>query len=92
MVGRTTTDNQKGTTNTHQFSDSRRMTENEISQYFNDPNWHKGNYKNAMINKFRKELKGSTNADFYIDTKTNQVYLKGNKSGAWVDTGDTLIK
>lgn len=52
--------------------------------------WHKGKQKTSLINKFKQQLKGSTNADLYIDKETNQIYLKGNKSGAWVDTGDIL--
>ena len=27
---------------------------------------------------------------FYVDKTTNEVYLKGNKSGAWVNTGEVL--
>ena len=28
--------------------------------------------------------------DFYVDKTTNEVYLKGNKSGTWVNTGEVL--
>lgn len=66
------------------------MTKDEIGQYFGDKNWHKKGYKEVLLSRFNKELKGSTNADFYVDKSNNHIYLKGNKSGAWVDTGDIL--
>lgn len=66
------------------------MTPDEIGKYFNDKNWHKGDYKKSLMKDFQKELKGSTNVDLYVDKTTKQVYLKGNKSGTWVDTGETL--
>ena len=72
------------------FANSRRMTDNEIGEFFGDKNWHKGNYKKSLMKDFQKELKGSTNVNFYVDKTTNQVYLKGNKSDAWVDTGEVL--
>ena len=75
---------------TKDFSNSRKMTNDEIGKYFNDKNWHKGDYKKSLMKDFQKELKGSTNVDLYVDKTTKQVYLKGNKSGAWVDTGETL--
>ncbi len=75
---------------TKDFSNSRKMTPDEIGKYFNDKNWHKGDYKKSLMKDFQKELKGSTNVDLYVDKTTKQVYLKGNKSGAWVDTGETL--
>lgn len=66
------------------------MTDNEIGEFFGDKNWHKGSYKKSLMKDFQKELKGSTNVDFYVDKTTNQVYLKGNKSDAWVNTGEVL--
>ena len=75
---------------TKDFSNSRKMTKDEIGKYFNDKNWHKGDYKKSLMKDFQKELKGSTNVDLYVDKTTKQVYLRGNKSGAWVDTGETL--
>lgn len=73
-----------------QFANSRRMTDREIAQYFNDNNWHKEKYKKNILNKYRKELKGSTNADFYVDKNTHHICIRGNKSNAWVDTGEIL--
>ena len=72
------------------FSNSRRMTPKEIEKHFGNKNWHQSHEKKNILNKFRKELKGSTNADLYVDKKNNQIYLKGNKSDAWVDTGEVL--
>ena len=75
----------------NKFSNARKMTPKEINQFFGDKEWHDKNInKKSMINKFRKELKGSTNADMYIDRETKQIFLKGNKSNAWVDTGEVL--
>ena len=72
------------------FSNSRKMTNSEIAKYFGDNNWHKGKYKERLIHHYKKELKGSTNVDLYIDKSTKEVYLRGNKSNAWVKTGDIL--
>ena len=72
------------------FSNSRKMTDNEIGEFFGDKNWHKGNYKKSLMKDFQKELKGSTNFDFYIDKSVNQVYIKGNKSEIWINTGEVL--
>lgn len=49
--------------------------------------WHKTSAKSNFIKKFRKQLKGGTNADFYIDEGTKEVFLKSNKSSNWVNTG-----
>ena len=43
-------------------------------------NWHKTSAKSKFLSKFKKELKGDTNADFYIDKSTKEVFLKSNKS------------
>lgn len=72
------------------FSNSRKMTNEEIGQFFGDKDWHKKDYKKSLMKNFQKELKGSTNVDLFVDKTTKQVYLKGNKSGAWVDTGETF--
>ena len=49
-------------------------------------NWHQGSAKKDFLKQFKKELKGDTNADFYIDKKTEEVFLKSNKSGNWINT------
>ena len=71
----------------NKFSNARKMTPKEINQFLGDKEWHDKNInKKSMI----KELKGSTNADMYINRETKQIFLKGNKSNAWVDTGEVL--
>ncbi len=50
-------------------------------------NWHKNGAKTKFLKPYLKQLKGSTNADFYIDKTTKEILLKGNKSNAWVRTG-----
>jgi len=54
------------------------------------PNWHKGPAKKKYLARFRKQLKGDTNADFYVDKDTREVFLKTNKNGYWIKTGDHL--
>lgn len=53
-------------------------------------NWHQNSTKGNFMKRFRKELKGDTNADFYIDKTTNEVLLKSNKSKNWIPTGTFL--
>lgn len=47
-------------------------------------------YGSELINNFKKQLKGSTNADFYVDKKTKEILLKGNKNDVWVKTGEYI--
>ena len=35
-------------------------------------------------------MKGDTNADFYINNDTNDIYLKTNKKDIQINTGDKL--
>jgi len=53
-------------------------------------NWHQTNLKKDYIKKFEKLLKGDTNADFYLNKDTKEVFIKSNKSGIWVDTGQKI--
>jgi hypothetical protein len=53
-------------------------------------NWHINGGKTKYINSFKKELKGSTNADFYLNSDTGDILLKGNKTESWVITGDNV--
>jgi RHS repeat-associated protein len=68
---------------------AKKMSENQITQLLGE-GWHKNGSKTKLVKKFGKELKGSTNADFYIVKETGEVLLKGNKSNAWVETGMKL--
>ena len=54
--------------------------------------WHKGSAKKDFLKQFKKELKGDTNADFYFDKDTRDVFLKSNKSGNWINTGQKFNK
>jgi RHS repeat-associated protein len=49
--------------------------------------WHSGKAKKQFLQQFKRQLKGDTNADFYIDENTKEVFLKSNKSGHWINTG-----
>ena len=35
-------------------------------------------------------MKGDTNADFYINKDTNDIYLRTNRKKIWINTGDKL--
>ncbi|MEN9638925.1 MAG: hypothetical protein RLZZ262_793 [Bacteroidota bacterium] len=70
---------------------ARRMSLDEIGDFLKaGKDWHKTNAKTQFLNQFKKELKGDTNADFYIDKVTKEVFLKSNKSGNWINTGQRL--
>lgn len=68
--------------------DSKKLSPNEIGDFLGaGKDWHKGSAKKDFLKQFKKELKGDTNADFYIDKNTNEVFLKTNKSGNLINTG-----
>jgi hypothetical protein len=64
----------------------KKMTEDQITQLLGK-DWHKNGSKSRLVKKFSRELKGSTNADFYVDKTTFEVLLQGNKTKSWVQTG-----
>ncbi|MEA5403387.1 hypothetical protein VB776_10700 [Arcicella sp. DC2W] len=45
------------------------MSVEDIREFLNaGPNWHsRGTFKTDFLKQFSKELRGDTNADFYID-------------------------
>lgn len=63
------------------------MSDEQLAECFGNKNWHKTSAKTKLMKKFAKQLKGSTNADLYIDKSTGEVLLKGNKNSVWVRTG-----
>lgn len=68
-----------------------KMSEKAIGEFLQaGDNWHKTGAKTKFLNQFKKQLKGDTNADFYMDKVTNEVYLKTNKSGNWINTGKKM--
>jgi hypothetical protein len=70
------------------FKDAKKMSPDDIGEFLGEgKNWHKTKAKSNFLNFFKKELKGDTNADFYVDKITKEVYLKSNKSGNWIKTG-----
>ena len=67
---------------------AKKMSPDDIGKFLNaGKDWHKGSAKGDFLKQFKKELKGDTNADFYIDKTTREVFLKSNKSGNWINTG-----
>eukprot|EP01132_Coremiostelium_polycephalum_P001037 gene1037-1315_t len=61
---------------------AQKMSPDEIGDFLEGGNnWHKTSIKADFLKHFRKELKGNTNADFYIDRYTKEILLKGNKTG-----------
>lgn len=54
-----------------------KMSEKAIGEFLQaGENWHKTNAKTKFLNQFKKQLKGDTNADFYIDKTTKEVFSK----------------
>lgn len=68
---------------------AQKMDLDEIENFLGK-NWHQNGAKTKFLNQFKKELRGDTNADFYVDKLTNEVLLKSNKSGNWIHTGHFL--
>ena len=66
------------------------MTDKEIGCFFDDEKWHKTSAKPDYLDIFQKEMKGDTNADFYINKDTDDIYLKTNEKNIWINTGDKL--
>ena len=64
----------------------KKMTEAQITQFLGK-GWHQNGAKTKLIKKHLKELKGSTNADLFINPSDGEILLKGNKTGTWVRTG-----
>jgi RHS repeat-associated protein len=72
-------------------TNAKKMSPDQIGEFLKaEKDWHKGSAKKEFLAKFRKELKGDTNADFYFDKNSKEVFLKSNKSGTWVNTGVKL--
>jgi|GEM_PF-2915746 len=68
--------------------DAKKMSEDQIGEFLGaGENWHKTTAKKSFVKEFSQQLKGDTNADFYLDKKTKQVFLRSNKSNIWVNTG-----
>jgi hypothetical protein len=63
---------------------TRRLTDDELQKQYGD-DFHK-NAKKDILNENKKQLQknGDKNADFYIDKKTGQRFLKGNQSGKFI--------
>ncbi len=70
--------------------DLRKMTADELEEFFENPNWHQTNAKRKLINEFRNELRGDTNVDLMLERSTREVFLQGNKSKVTVSTGRHL--
>ena len=70
------------------YANAREMTDEEIARFFGDEKWHDTNAKPDYLDIFQKEMKGNTNADFYKNNDTNDIYLKTNKKNIWINTGD----
>ena len=65
-----------------------KMSIDDIGEFLGGgKNWHKTKVKTNFLGEFRKQLRGDTNADFWLDDTTKEVLLKSNKSNIWVKTG-----
>ena len=66
----------------------KKMSPDQIGEFLGaGRDWHKTSAKSKFLKQFKKELKGDTNADFYLDKVTKEVFLKSNKSGNLINTG-----
>lgn len=55
----------------------KKMSLDDIRDFLNPgKDWHKGKAKTKFLEKFKKELKGDTNVDFYLDKNTKKVFFK----------------
>ena len=61
------------------YANARKMTDKEIGRFFGDEKWHDTSAKRDYLKKIKKEMKGDTNADFYINNDTNDIYLRTNR-------------
>ena len=66
-----------------------KMVEKDIDKVLGK-GWHTNGEKDRYVESFKKELRGNTNADFYIDKDNGDIFLKGNNSNNWVKTGDNI--
>ena len=64
---------------TKMSSDAKKMRENQIADLLGDSNWHQKSFKTDIAEQYSKELRGSTNFDFYLDKKTGAVFIQGRQ-------------
>ena len=72
------------------YANARKMTDKEISRFFEDEEWYDTNAKKDYLKKFEKEMKGDINADFHINKDANDIYLKTNRKKISINTGNKL--
>ena len=60
----------------------RKLSDKEVGKVLGKGDkWHDdGKAKRSFLNKFRKELKGETNPDFYQDKSNNEIILRGTSN------------
>ena len=64
------------------------MTLDDIGRFLDaGKNGHKTSAKKNYLKMFQKQLKGDTNADFYFDKNTKEVFLEGNKRVIKINRG-----
>ena len=59
---------------------AKKMHDRQIQEITKNKDWHKTNLKSKIIRRYRQELRGSSNFDFYQDPKTKEIFIQGNKS------------
>lgn len=55
------------------------MSKKQVEELLGDSNWHANSIKNKIANAYKKDLRGSSNFDFYR-AKNGDIYIQGNKS------------
>ncbi|WP_036494179.1 hypothetical protein [Neisseria weaveri] len=58
---------------------AKKMNDQQIQEMTGNKNWHKTNIKRNIARRYGKELRGSTNFDFYRNYKSGDIYIQGNK-------------
>jgi len=67
---------------------AKKMTVDEIGEFLGSSNWHKNGAKTKFLKRFKKLMRGDSNADFYVDKLSREVLLLTNRKKIWVPTGD----
>lgn len=60
------------------------MNNKQIEEMTGNKNWHQTGLKRKIIREYSRELRGSTNFDFYKNSKTGEYFIKGNKSNNFI--------
>ncbi|MDR1544787.1 MAG: hypothetical protein LBS50_10370 [Prevotellaceae bacterium] len=80
-----------GTEASKAAKNTNKMLDKDLNKVLGE-GWHeKGSTaKKKYLKTYEKELRGNTNADFYMDKNNGDIFLKSNQSNNWVKTKDNI--